>query len=1307
MLFPCVAYTQTYRYLGIENGLSNRRIFKIQKDSKGYMWFLTNEGMDRYDGKEIKHYRLTDGNRDSTFQIYLGWLYTDADNGLWVIGKKGRIFRYDATHDRFGMVYKVPELEEFVSYGYMDRRNVVWLCGKDSISLYDVEGERLHTIPNLLRSNITMMEQVDDTHFFIATEHGIRYTELQDDHTLRIIPLEALAGIFSQVNGLYYHRQSERLFIGTFEEGVQAYDLRTRQITRSSADLSDVNITRITPLDDEELLVATEGMGIYKVNVNTCVTEPFLIADYESYNEMNGNNINDMYVDDQSRIWVVNYPVGITVVDNRYKNYHWIKHSVGSRQSLVNDQVQDIIEDSDGDLWFGTSNGISLYRSDTGTWHSFLGLSDQQLKDKNHIFTTLCEVSPGVVWAGGYTSGIYKINKRTLAVEYFSPFLLSNNMRPDKYIRDMIKDSKGYIWSGGLYNLKCIDLKDNSVRLYPGLASITAILEKDDRRIWIGTTAGLYLLDRNTGDYETIDMPVEANYVNTLYQSDEGLLYIGTSGSGVLVYDDARNTFDHYYSDNSALISANIYTILPETDGYIVMSTEDGLTCFYTKEKIFRNWTKEQGLIPACFNPSSGTLRKKGGFVLGSIDGAVEFPDKLDLPGYDYSKMVLSEFQISYQPVYPGDEESPLTEGINETEELRLNYDQNTFSLRVSSINYDFPSNVLYTWKLEGFYDEWIKPSTLNLVRFTNLNAGEYTLRIRAMSKEDPGKVFEERALRITIARPAWLSYWAIAGYVIVALLIYISIFRYMTLRKEQRISKEQTRFFINTAHDIRTPLTLIKAPLEEISEKEDFTKRGRKGMKIALQNVDALLRLTTNLINFERTNVYTSELYIGEYDLDTYLAENFEAFRSYAQFKHLQYTYHNEAGHLKVWFDKEKMDSILKNVLSNAMKYTPENGAVSLMAMDMGDSWQVEVEDTGIGLSLGERRNLFKIHFRGTNAINSKITGSGIGLMLVRKLVRLHGGQINFESEENEGTVVKISIPKDKERFRKYKLAEPGQPALDTPLTAMEAPVVAEETPQAKSDIPQRILVVEDNDELRSYLADVLADDYTVQTCGNGKEALVIVKEFQPELVLSDIMMPQMGGDELCIAIKRDIETSHIPVLLLTALGDEKNILEGLNIGADAYITKPFNLRLLKANIANLLANRALLRKKFADMEAGEEILDETATSCATALDWKFISDVHKNIEKNMDNTDFTVDTLCALQNMSRSSFYNKLKALTGQAPADYIRLIRLKRAAELLKSGAYSVTEVSEMTGFGDSKYFREVFKKHFNVSPSKYGK
>ena len=576
-------------------------------------------------------------------------------------------------------------------------------------------------------------------------------------------------------------------------------------------------------------------------------------------------------------------------------------------------------------------------------------------------------------------------------------------------------------------------------------------------------------------------------------------------------------------------------------------------------------------------------------------------------------------------------------------------------------------------------------------------------IQIRAISNEEKYKTYETRSIQIVITPPVWASVWAMVGYAILLVLVMIIIFRIIMLHKQKKISDEKTRFFVNTAHDIRTPLTLIKAPLEEVVENHLVAEKALPHMNMALRNVDTLLQLTTNLINFERIDVYSSTLYVSEYELNSYMNNVCATFRKYAEMKHIKFVYESNFDYLNVWFDSDKMGSILKNILSNALKYTPEDGSVCIYASEEGTTWSIEVKDTGIGIPSCEQKNLFKNYFRGSNVVNLKVTGSGIGLMLVYKQVRLHKGKIQIQSAEQQGTCVRIIFPKGNKHFRKAKFISPKE-MDECPETIVSGEV--SNLPTTKSSqmnkSSQRVLVVEDNDELRNYLVDMLTASYNVQSCSNGKDALVIIREFNPDLVISDIMMPEMSGDKLCSIIKTDIEMSHIPVILLTALGDEKDILGGLEIGADAYITKPFSVGILKVTIKNILANRALLRHVYNSIEDEEEDLP---ANCSNTLDWKFIASVKECIEKNMGDSDFNVEMLSSQHHMSRTSFYNKLKILTGYAPADYIRMIRLQHAAQLLKQGEHTVTEVADIVGFSDVKYFREVFKKYYDVSPSKY--
>ena len=972
LLINCtVSKGQIYKYIGLEDGLNNQKIYHIQKDRRGYMWFLTQEGIDRYDGKHIKHYNFSDDNMTLDSRIALNWLYMDNGNVLWVIGQKGRIFRYDSQHDKFELAYVHPELirnksQAFLNYGYLDKNDRIWLCCKDSITWYDTHtGTVLHmSVP--VDGEITTIEQTDGNHFFIGTGSGLFRAGIEEGK-LKVIPDEALESI-APVHELYYHAVSKQLFVGNYKEGILIYDMGGTGKIISCQFPNHVEINQIAALNAHELLVATGGRGVYKLDVNTYMSDPYITADYGSYNGMNGNNINDVYVDEEDRIWLANYPTGITIRNNRYGSYDLIRHSLGNTRSLVNDQVHDVVEDSDGDLWFATSNGISFYQTDTKEWRSFFSSFDPVPNDENHIFLALCEVSPGVMWAGGYTSGIYKIEKKKgFKVTYLSPAAIAG-VRPDQYIYDIKKDSGGDIWSGGYYHLKRINLETKNVRLYPGVSSITTIQEKDDRLMWIGTRMGLYLLDKESGIYRYIDLPVESPYICALYQREDGILYIGTRGAGLLVYDINKKKFIHQYrTDNCALISDNIYTILPRQDESLLMGTETGITIYSPQKHSFRNWTREQGLMSVSFNAGSATTCNKSMLVFGGNDGTVKFPTDIQIPEPHYSRLLLRDFMIAYHPVYPGDDGSPLKKDIDETDRLELAYGQNTFSLDVASINYDYPSNILYSWKIDGYHKEWSRPSQDNRILVRNLPPGSYTLQIRAVSNEEKYKTYETRNIQIVITPPVWASLWAMVGYAILLVLVMIIIFRIIMLQKQKKVSDEKTRFFINTAHDIRTPLTLIKAPLEEVIENRMVTEQALPHMNMALKNVNTLLQLTTNLINFERIDVYSSTLYVSEYELNTFMNDVCAAFRKYAEMKHVRFVYESNFDYLNVWFDSDKMGSILKNILSNALKYTPEEGSVCISACEEGNTWSIEVKDTGIGIPSCEQKKLFRNCFRGS----------------------------------------------------------------------------------------------------------------------------------------------------------------------------------------------------------------------------------------------------------------------------------------------------------------------------------------------------
>lgn len=533
---------------------------------------------------------------------------------------------------------------------------------------------------------------------------------------------------------------------------------------------------------------------------------------------------------------------------------------------------------------------------------------------------------------------------------------------------------------------------------------------------------------------------------------------------------------------------------------------------------------------------------------------------------------------------------------------------------------------------------------------------------------------------------------------------------RYQIIKRERKTSEEKINFFTHAAHDIRTPLTMIKGPLGEVMEKEKLSENGKKNLQLAMESTENLAELADNLINFQKEELYSSQTIVTEHELNHYLSNYLHQFESFAQQKNIQLSYESTFDHLSAWIDVSKMDSILRNLLSNALKYTPSGGKVSMKADTNKNNWMLTISDTGIGMNKEEQKKLFKYLFRGHNAANQTNTGCGIGMLLTYRLIENHEGKITFQSTENVGTSFQLTFPIRSKNYQ-YKDTDQKVETNTAPVASLQVTnqvTSSQDTPPTTQTDEKKplILVVEDNASLRAFIQQSLSDTYQTEGVENGKEAIDFVQTKQPDLILSDIMMPVMDGREMCQRLKGNMETSHIPIILLTALGDKEHILEGLEIKADQYLVKPFDVHILKATIHTLIENRKMIRNRFRSAVTALPEESETHIELPTSLDDEFIQKVTELVKEGLGKN-FNVDTLCASVNMSRTSFYNKIKALTGIAPAEFIRNIRMQEAALMLKSQRYTVAEVSDKMGFADPKYFTDTFKKFYGVPPSTYMK
>ena len=1306
------ASAQLYRYLETKDGLSSRRVIAIEKDNKGYMWFLTQEGIDRYNGKQFKFYPLTDGKLTLQQFPNLNQLHIDLQDDIWITGKNGYVFKYNRGQDKYDLIMNFADSLKTtrrlpLTYTGLDRNDQLWLCTRNEQYIYFTQSGKTVRLDSPIKEEITYIEQGKGNRYFIGTNQSIIPAQLKGN---RIIPDESsiLEGIH-RIQHIHYHVPTDRLLIGTMADGFYVYDLRTHTL-QNIGQLKDVTMNEAIDAHPsaEEVLIATDGNGVFRLNMHTLDLRPFLSTNQREA-KMNGDIIKDIQTDEEGRLWMAVFPISITVYSDKYPKYHWLNHEQKDTRSLASNQITNVIEDSDGDIWVATSNGVGCYHRKTQQWTNLLSDKHPDRQKQNYVYISLCEATPGTILVGGYMSGMYSIDKKNMRPKYFSPQAEGyTSIRPDKYIRSIYRDEDGTIWAGGYYNFKEININKN-IEHYQIDYPITVITSKNKHELWVGTVNGIYKFNKRQKKLQQVNLSPSMGTINSILQIDSTLTYIGTHGSGLWIYNNQTGKLENYHTENSALISNNIFCILPSTDSdELIISTENELVCFNTRKRTFLNWTQEQGMLTDKFNTSAGIRTRSGDIIFGSDDGLVIIQDSINLPADFHSKLIFNDLHIRYQRMLPGMEDSPLTKPIDDTQSITLTHKQNIFSLEVSSINYDCPSRILYSWKLEGFYDEWTVPGETNVIRYTNLTPGDYTLRVRAILLDD-GKTMEERSLRIHIEPPFSQTGWAFLIYVLLILLIISAILRYLWLRKDSMLSREKIRFFINTAHDIRTPLTLIKGPLNEIDRNEKLSETGKEHLQNAIQNTDHLSKLATQLIEFQKEELYSSETHVSVFELNSYIRQFIEPFQAYANQKNQQLSFEGTEGDLNVWIDSHKMDSILRNLLSNALKYTPEGGKISLHLKEHRKEWTLTISDTGIGIPTKDQRKMFRHLFRGENVINQQITGTGIGMLQTYRLVRRHQGKITMTSQENEGTTFHLRFPKDSKLY--LRTSEEKKPNR-----IQDSCEVQNETHNGQSTTATHIhhennvphlLIVEDNKDLRQFLRRSLSNEYRISEAENGQEALAFIKQEHPSLIVSDIMMPEMRGDDLCQALKTNVETSHIPIILLTALGDRESILHGLRIKADSYVVKPFDMDILKANIASVLANKEFIRRRFSLLDyRTEDLPKEVQEDPGLSLDQEFLTKATKLVLKNLGE-EFNVDDLCLEMGMSRSSLYNKVKALTGHSPSEFVRRIRMKEAAALLKSKKHTVSEVSDMMGYSDPKYFTDIFKKHYGMTPSAYMK
>lgn len=1284
---------QQFRHINVEQGLSSRQTVSIKQDKKEFIWISTKTGVDRFDGKTIKNYTLPSTPRDNAPENF--YLKLDQDSLLWAYSDVGQIYKFSYQNDRFEVFFNFHRnqfhSELWIITSSFDANNTLWL-GTDN-GLFYLKDKKLEQFPNypLKQAYITSVFTMDKDRMLFSSFDKI-YLYEANQKSLEELKIDL--GENQRINTLYYNTKTNTIWIGTFSDGVYCYNLNNESLTNLTTintDFPTVPIRKFELLNDEEMLIGSDGMGVWIVDqVNYKVKEVFQ-EDEDIQFSLNGNGVYDIYKDKENRIWIGTYTGGVNILDPSSLNFEIISHQTNNDQSLGNSIVNSVIEDRKGNLWFGTNNGVSVLEKRNQKWHHFFKSSSTE----TNVFIDLCEDGDGNIWAGSYSKGAYVFNSDFKLIQHYLHDTSDPKSIGTNYIFEISLDSDKNIWIGGRDGNLCQFTYDKKSFIQYNNLSINSIAEINKNELCVGGIQGVYLFDKKTN---LLNLISRRYFVYCVYSDQKNGIYYGTRGSGFFRYDLITKETTAFTVENG-LPSNHIYAIIPDQDN-LWLSTENGISQFNTSDNSFQNFSTEDGISDKTFNQCAAFKSKSGAILFGSYHGVTKFNPSEIHSNSKKADIYLEEFGLFNKVVYPNEEGSPLKKSINNTEKLVLKHYQHSFSVAYTAISFFNSDEIKYIWKLEGLDEDWSTPSFAKSTNYTNLSPGDYTLSLKALDYSTD-TILDERSIEITVLPPFYNTIWAKLLYFLLAILIVRWIVIYLQIKIKKKSSEEKINFFTNTAHDIRTPLTLVSAPLNELKMEKGLSEKGQYYLNLSVNNLDKLNALVCQLLDFQKSDLDKSQLVLSKVEMVDLLQRKVMNFKTLAERKNIVLDFSAEIKELKEYIDVAKMDKVIENLLSNAIKYTPNNGTVHVSLFADKKTWSIAVKDSGIGISKKAQRNLFKEFYRGENAINSKVPGTGIGLLLVKNYVALHKGRIQFESEENKGSEFKIVLKHGKTQFGKEVTYIETKAHREIKVEHMDIDADSVQQPTSEPQKLSKILIAEDNDELRNYLFTSLSEHYHVSVAENGKIALDDITEVKPDILISDVKMPEMDGITLSNKVRNNFETSHIPVILLSALNEKEDIMKGLQTGVDDYITKPFDITILRAKIDNLIRNRMRAKERF--LTTAEPNVKDT--TYANSQDKVFIEKAIELVENQMDNPKFAVNDFAQEMGVSKSLLYEKLKALIGQTPNDFVKIIRLKHSVELLQMGKYTINEVATLSGFDDPKYFSTCFKKQFGKTPSKY--
>lgn len=1319
-----------FKNLGLKEGLSNGFVNDMIIDGQGFIWAATESGLTRIAGTKCTIFKNNNSNIDNDGIV--GLYYNKESNSIWILFKNGHIDVFDCKTQQFiHFTQKIPKKSVADIKGAAD--GGIWIAYYDgTIQHYTPKNQKFSTISNKrlpnIKNGIRSITDDGNDHLYIGLRiEGLYVYNLRTQKTkyFRHNPNDPQSLPGDNVRSICIDH-AKNIWVGT-NLGLGLLDPFTgkfkvfKHIANNPASLAGDNIHQIIEMNDRTLWIASDIGGISVLDLNLYknpLTEELKFSQITKENSgLSSNNNRRIIQDSFGNIWIANYSMGIDFIAKSAASINTLKY-----MGKALEEVTGLYCDHQGNLWIGQDNLMSLYQNgklmQTWNFSSYLSNSSSSI----YVFE---EDKKGNIWCGTSDNGVLKFNPHTHS---FTRISYAQNLD----VHALCENAQGKMWVGteaGIFSVENDKInKEQELNRQMGKnpTIIYSIKEDNYGQIWIGTLdRGVFVFSKQMKliVHLTEKNLLATNSINHIIKDADGGIWMATMRGLAYVQNPLQPGAIKNYNERYGIKDSHIRAISQDKQGNIWVSMFSGIACLNIHKQRFYNYDYESGIPTSNFVEASAVTTPDGTIYFGSPGGICFFnPQQLTEPkAVSPIQIINCERVGKLSDQFASRLISPNKEGI-----IYLSHDDNTFKINFTIKDFSQEGNVEYSYMMKGLDDQWYETEGDNEVTFRNLKPGDYTFIIRAKLKNQDWEDASTAEMKVVVNPPLWLTWWAKLCYVLLIMGILGYFFRsyqkQLLLRnslaqekweskQRQQVNEERLRFFTNITHELRTPLTLILGPLEDLMEDKEIAERVHHKIGCIHASAERLLNLINDILEFRKTQTQNRKLTVAKANLGAFVREIGVRFKDLNQNSRLNIRLNIKTGVPELYFDSEVINTVINNLMSNAIKYTPEGSITLSLTMPENNTVAIAVEDTGYGIDKDALPHICDRYYQENG--NHQASGTGIGLALVKSLATLHQAELTVESEKGRGSKFTFSLKAD--RTYPEALHKDDNQDLATAENAEENETTSKEPTE---DIRPLLLIVEDNADIRLYIEESLHEDYRIIQACNGREGMEQAFSKVPDIIVSDIMMPEMDGIKMTHILKEDIRTSHIPIILLTAKTSINDQEEGYDSGADSYLTKPFSAKLLHSRIRNILSGRRrladyIVQKNISQFEtsADEQQTSQKATeekedamTCQISnLDKKFLEKLNKLIENHISTDDLDMAFMTDKMAMSHSTFYRKVKALTGMSANEYIKKAKLRHSMTLLKKGEYSIAEVAILAGFNNLGNFRESFKREFGKSPS----